>query len=210
MAKGFAENQDLTSEIVNLLKNLSLEKSSYEYTARISLSAYVLDVSKNIHGTVKDLVHLRGEAFAHRDECMSDLTLHFAGEDKTILWAHNYHVSRPSEKLVEGVFYQGQFLKRILNERYKAIAFTAGRIDINWPWLPKHMKGPSLPENSLEKAVTDRFPHQSAFLTSIENIECANYCQEFSFDQDGDISARFDGLIVLPESGPIEYATDID
>lgn len=211
MTQGFAENQDLTSQIIFLLKSLSLEKNTHEYAARISLSSYVLDTSKNVHGTVKNLVHLRGEAFAHRDECMSDLTLHFAGDEKTILWAHNYHVSRPSEKLVDGIFYQGQFLKKALNEKYKAIGLTASRIDINWPWLPENMRGrPSLPANSLEKAVTNYFPNQSIFLTSIENIECANYCQDFNFSQDNDISARFDGLIVLPESGPVEYATTLE
>lgn len=210
LKNGFAEGQDITNEIVDFLKGLSLEKSSYEYVARMSLLSFVLDTSKNVHGFSKDIVKLRGEAFAHRDECMSDLTLHFAGKDKTVLWAHNYHVSRPSETIAEGLYYQGQFLKNALGNAYKTIGITAGKIEINWPWLPNHQRGPIVAEDSLEKVFTDRFPNQSIFLKSIGTADCKTYCEQFTFEHDKDISARFDGMIILPESGPIEYATPID
>lgn len=207
---GFAENQDQTAAITDLLNNFTFEKSTYEYAARRSLLAYVVDTSKNVYGTTQNIVKLRGEAYAQRDECMSDLTLHFAGNDKTLLWAHNWHILRPSEQLDDGCYYQGQFLKKSLGEKYMAIALTAGHMAINWPWRPDHWQDPMLPQHSLEKAVADHCPNQSVFLTSKGDLDCSNYSFEFNFEHDKDISARFDGLLVLADSGPIEYAIGID
>lgn len=215
MVKGFSDGQDRSTEILDLLASLSFEKAQLEYTAKISLSAFVPYMAKDITGTVTNQVNLRAQSFAHRDQCMSDLTLHFAGKEKTILWAHNWHILRPKEVQEDGVevglYYQGQFLQQKLAENYKAIALTASQIEYNWPFKNSSQRGPIISENSLERKLADRFPNKSIFLTSKveENIECDEYCEEFKFEHDHDISARFDGLIVLPRSGPIEYAVDV-
>lgn len=209
-SNGFAENQDKTSEITELLKSFSFKKNTHEYAACISLMADTLQFSKDVHGTLKDIVQLRAESYAHRDQVMSDLTLHFAGTDKTILWAHNLHICRPSEKLADGFFYQGQFLKSSLGENYKCIAISAVNMQINWPWLPEHTPGPVLSESSLESLATRRNPGKSIFMTTQEDYNATVYSLEFILDAKTDISANFDGLLILPESGPIKYAATTD
>jgi erythromycin esterase len=211
MTSGFDENQDLTSEIVELLETFPLNKDTLEYVARISLVAYVRDVSKSAAGKSFNDGVLQNEAFAVRDKCMSDITLYFARNDKTILWAHNEHIQRSREVNSQGLFFQGQFLHKVLGDNYKAIALTAPTIEIHWPWVAGMvMAQPS--ENSLEIAIAAKYPELRLFITSkiAENLPGEEYCAGYhQFSEEADISFCFDGLIVLPHSRAIEYAVDV-
>ncbi|MBO9668121.1 MAG: erythromycin esterase family protein [Bdellovibrio sp.] len=206
----FADGQDRSSDIVKLLQSKKIPPNSLEENAQESLIAGVLFLAKQITGDAKDIAQLRGESFAHRDRCMSHFTVKFAGTDKTILWAHNWHIVRASEALAEGLFHQGQFLRKELGEGYKAIAISATHIKSNWPWLPPEFSGEAInQENSLEVELAAKHPQKSVFVESGKGFSAKNYAAGMAELKEGeDISAQFDGLLVLPESGPIEYAVD--
>jgi erythromycin esterase len=208
-SQGFVDHKDNTSEIVALLESFSFAEDTLEFVACKSLIADTLQFSKDVHGTLKDMVQLRSESFTHRDQCMAELTLHFAKNDKTILWAHNLHICRPSEKIAEGLFYQGQFLLRALKENYKCIGLTAGSMEINWPWLKGHTRGPVLAETSIEKMATSLYPGASIFLTNKGQLNASSLSLSLSLESGVDVSDHFDGLVILPESLAIKYAVPV-
>ena len=210
MKNGFTTFNDHTEEINNILDHLELEKTQLEYAARISLKSFLYSTVEDVLGKFKNTERHHARSFAFRDKCMSDLTIHFAGNDKTLLWAHNHHIQRPSKEFVDGMSFQGQFLKQKLSDKYKALALTANKIEINWPWAK--IQPPVFPENAIETILAKNYLNQAIYMNSSETdkLGASEYCAYYKSDINHGISERFDGLLYLPYSGPVEYTETSD
>lgn len=79
-------------------------------------------------------------SYEARDEAMADVFLTLRGlryaEQKSVLWAHNFHIAHAYERArggLGGVRDMGSALRDALGDDYAAVALVGYQVEINWP-----------------------------------------------------------------------------